>query len=665
MAMSNPPEKTILYVDDNAEGRAATSHILRQAGFRVLEAATADEALQQVTARHPQVPQLILLDVALPDLSGYEVCQKLKSEPDWQAIPVLLLSGTHTEREERVRGLENGADAFLCKPVDPAELLATIKALLRMRRGEDRFRNLVDELEAVVWEADATTGCFTFVSRQAEQLLGYPPERWLSEPDFLRDLIHPDDREVVFEKSRAERAAGQHYELEYRAVGADQQVHWLRDLVHVVTNGNGRPHLLRGVMVDITERKQAEEEKTLLLAREQAACRRAEEASRLKDEFLNVVSHELRAPLNSIQGWVRLLSEGRLEAAEAARALETIDTSARTQNRIINDLLDISRIITGKLLLNLRPISPVQAIEAAIEAVRPLATAKSIVLATELDQTAGIIYADADRLQQMFWNLLSNAVKFTPQGGRVVVKVKRIADSLEFRVKDAGPGIAPDFLPFVFDRFCPQDSTITRRPGGLGLGMAIVRHLVEMHGGAIRAENSNEESGATLVVTLPMAGEMPTSERVLFESDASERDCPPELEGLRVLVVTDDQNDRRLIDTILTQCGAQVVTAVSAREALEIMARPPRQRPEILLSDIGMTEMDGYQLVRQLRTRTVAEGGAIPAVALTAHGRVEDRLPALAAGFQMHVAKPVDEDELVTVVASLTGRLNRYQEARR
>lgn len=659
--MSDPPEQTILYVDDYAEEREATSHVLRRAGFRVLEAATAGEALQQLKT---QSPQLVLLDNGLPDLSGYEVCQKLKSEPAWQTIPVLLLAGAQTESAARVQGLESGADAFLGKPVDSAELLATIKALLRMRRTGDRLRHLVDELDAIVWEADAATGRFTFVSRQAEQLLGYPLECWLSEPDFLRNLMHPDDREVVFEKSRTERAAGRHHELEYRAVGADQRVHWLRDLVHV-TNGNGHPPLLRGVIVDITERKQAEEEKALLLAREQAACRRAEEASRLKDEFLNVVSHELRAPLNSIQGWARLLSEGRLEAADAARALETIDTSARTQNRIINDLLDISRIITGRLLLNLRPLAPAQALEAALEAVRPLAATKSVELVTELDQTAGMIYADADRLQQVFWNLLSNAVKFTPHGGRITVEMKRIADTLEIRVKDARQGSASDFLPFMFDPFCPQDRVITQRPGGLGLGLVIARHLVEMHSGTIRVENSAEESSATLVLAFPLLAEATMLQRTPFEADARELDCPPELAGLRVLLATDDQDTRRSIETLLTQCGAQVVTAVSAHEALELMACPAAQRPEILLSEIEMPEMDGYQLVRQLRTRTVAEGGAIPAVALTAQGRVEDRLPALAAGFQMHVAKPVDEAELITVVASLTGRLNRYQEARR
>ncbi|MGH7187141.1 MAG: hybrid sensor histidine kinase/response regulator, partial [Pseudomonadota bacterium] len=347
-----------------------------------MEAETGGEALQLAAARRPQ---LILLDVEMPDLSGYEVCKKLKSDPATMAIPVLLLSGAYTEGEDRVRGLDGGADAYLCKPVESAELIATIRALLRMRRAEDRFRDLVDDLEAIVWEADAATGRFTFVSRRAEQMLGYPVERWLREPDFLTNLIHSDDRAEVSRQSRRETGAGRNHDLEYRVVSAAGNVRWLRDMVHVAPNGDGRPHLLRGVMVDVTERKQAEEEKARLLALEQAACRRAEDASRLKDEFLGLVSHELRAPLNSIQGWVRLLREGRLDPAETARALETIDNSARAQNRIINDLLDVSRIITGRLLLNLRPLAPAHPIETAVEAVRSAAEAKGISLEVDLD----------------------------------------------------------------------------------------------------------------------------------------------------------------------------------------------------------------------------------------------------------------------------------------
>jgi PAS domain S-box-containing protein len=661
MAMSKPPEKTILSVDNNAERRAAMSHILRQAGFRVLEAATAGAALQQVMAPSSplRLPQLILLDSGLPDLHSAEVCQKLKNNPATQALPVLLLSGTQTKSEERVRGLESGVDAYLCQSAEPAELLAMINALLRKGRVEGHFRNMIDELEAVIWEADATTGDFTFVSQQAEQMLGYPPERWLRQPDFLRHLLHPADREAVLQKRREATTAGRPYELEYRAVAAGQHVHWVRDLVRVVKNGSGRPHLLRGMMVDITGRKQAEEEQALLLARQQAACQRAEESSRLKDEFLSLVSHELRAPLNSIQGWVRLLREGRLDAAEMARALETIDNSARAQNKIINDLLDISRILTGRLLLNLRPVAPAQVIEATLEAVQPLAETKNITLVAELEGTDGMIYADADRLQQVCWNLLSNAIKFTPQGGHVSVGLQRRADSLEIRVTDSGLGIAPDFLPFVFDHFRQQDSAITRRYSGLGLSLALVRHLVEMHNGTVRAENGNEGTGASFSVTLPLVSEAQALKRTLFEPDMDELDEPPELEGLRVLVVDDDADARGQVETILTQCGGRVVTAASAHEGLKIMAQPLAQRPEILISDIEMPEMNGYQLVRQLRTRAVTEGGAVPAIALSTQDQVENRLPALAAGFQMHVAKPVDKYELVTVVASLTGRLTR------
>ena len=259
---------------------------------RVIEAESAGAALQQLALRQPQsslpqliLPQLILLDVKLPDLSGYELCRRIKADPATLAIPVLLLSGAYVEGEDRVRGLESGADAYLCKPVESAELIATVKALLRMRQAEDRFRNLVDELEAIVWEADATTGRFSFVSRQAEEILGYPVERWLNEPDFLRNLIHTDDRATALQQSRQAIEAGRNHDLQYRVVGADNNLYWMRNLVRVVTNGDGQPHLLRGVMIDITARKQAEAENAQLLVREQAACRRAEEASRLNMNF--------------------------------------------------------------------------------------------------------------------------------------------------------------------------------------------------------------------------------------------------------------------------------------------------------------------------------------------------------------------------------------------
>lgn len=377
--MSASPENTILYVDDYAEIREATAFVLRHAGFNVIEAPTGNDALQQAVARRPQ---LILLDIGLPDLDGYEICRRLKSDPATSPIPVLLLSGAYTEGEDRVRGLECGADAYLCKPVESGELIATIKALLRMHAAEGRLRKMVDELEA--------------------------------------------------------------------------------------------------------------------------STRRAEEASRLKDEFLSMVSHELRAPLNSIQGWTSLLRTGRLNPVETARALETIDKSAHAQNRIINDLLDVSSVITGKFQLNLLPLSPTQFIEAALDTVRPTAAAKGIALAADLEHDAGTIYADAERLQQIFWNVLSNAVKFTPRDGRVAVALKRSGSNLEIRVRDSGQGITPEFLPFVFDRFRQQDSSTTRAYSGLGLGLAIVRHLMELHGGAVRAESDGDQQGATFVLTFPL-----------------------------------------------------------------------------------------------------------------------------------------------------------------
>ncbi len=441
---------------------------------------------------------------------------------------------------------------------------------------------------------------------------------------------------------------------------------WWDVVISPVFDQHGEPERLVAISRDITERRQLEEERRRLYQSEQAARVRAEEASRMKDEFLAIVSHELRAPLNAIQGWVKLLREGRLSEAEAARALETIERSAYAQNRIISDLLDVSRVITGKLRLNVRPVEPARVIEAALESVRPAAEAREVRLEQILDHGAGPISGDSDRLQQIVWNLLSNAIKFTPRGGRVEVRLERVNAGIEIIVSDTGAGIKPELLPYVFDRFRQGDSSSTRRFGGLGLGLAIVRHLTEMHGGTVRAESRGAGQGATFIVRLPVlmthhrAGEQeqvhPAAEDLLPGPDRA-----PELTDLRVLVVDDDRDARDLVRTILAQCGAEVKTAGSAREALEFFTSAARWQPELLISDIEMPERDGYDFLRDVRRLNPEQGGRVPALALTAYARVEDRLRALAAGFQMHVAKPVETAELLTVAASLTGRLARVK----
>jgi signal transduction histidine kinase/ActR/RegA family two-component response regulator len=409
---------------------------------------------------------------------------------------------------------------------------------------------------------------------------------------------------------------------------------------------------------EITERKRAEQEREQLLTRERQARREAEEANRFKDEFLATLSHELRTPLTSILGWTHLLRTGQIDEARAASALETIERNARTQSILIGDLLDVSRIITGGLGLDVHPLNPVPCVEVAIDAMRPAAEAKGVRLQKVLATDVGSILADPARLQQIVWNLLSNAIKFTPGGGRVEVRLERVASHVEIIVNETGEGIKADFLPFVFDRFRQADGSITRQHGGLGLGLAIVRHLVELHGGTVKAESLGEGQGATFTVNLPLAA-VHTQDRGSRRVDAAAEntqlavECPERLEGLKVLVVDDEADMCELLKAMLGDCGAEVTSAGSASEALELLEP---LRPDVLISDIGMPGEDGYFLIGKIRALPAARGGKIPAIALTAYARAEDRLRILRAGYQMHVPKPVELPELVAVVASLAAR---------
>jgi signal transduction histidine kinase/ActR/RegA family two-component response regulator len=404
--------------------------------------------------------------------------------------------------------------------------------------------------------------------------------------------------------------------------------------------------------------KRAREERERLLMLERAARSEAEAASRLKDEFLATVSHELRTPLTAVLGWIHILRGGRLDDKGAARALETIERNARSQNQLIEDLLDVSRIITGKLRLDVRPLDPASIIVSAIEAVLPAAEAKEILVRKSLDSGVISISGDPARLQQVVWNLLSNAIKFTPRGGHVEVQLERVDSHVEISVKDSGDGIKKEFLPYVFDRFRQEDGTTARKHGGLGLGLAIVRHLVELHGGTVQAGNNGEEAGAIFTVKLPV---LPVYQREADTewSHPAERDAqlrveyPDNLAGMQVLVVDDEADTLELIKVLLGQCGAEVTTASSAAEALRVLER---MTPHVIISDIGMPSEDGFEFIRKVRQLPPEKGGKIPAVALTAYARAEDRLRVLRSGYQMHVPKPVEMAELLTVIASLVRR---------
>jgi signal transduction histidine kinase/ActR/RegA family two-component response regulator len=442
-----------------------------------------------------------------------------------------------------------------------------------------------------------------------------------------------------------------------------------------IKNGGGRVLGVNVVVMDITQRKQTEEELERLLRQEKAARAEAESANRMKDEFLATISHELRTPLTSILGWARMLTGGGLTTPQASHALDVIAQSAQSQNRLIEDILDTSRIITGRLKLDAQPVVIERIFHAAVDVIRPSAEAKGIVLSEVVERPDGVVLGDANRLQQVIWNLLSNAVKFTGEGGNIEARLGRAEGQVEIRVKDSGIGIEPAFLPHVFDRFRQAEMSSTREYGGLGIGLAIVRHIVEMHGGSVSAASHGKGQGATFKIRLPLITASRLAQPVQAAQPAQPAQPggpspvapPPELKerttsenshrlnGVRVLLVEDNLDTLEMLKFIFNEAGAEVVTATSVDKALEAL---DRFKPDALVSDIAMPDRDGYDLIREIRAREPERGGKIPAVAVTAYARAEDRVRVLASGFQMHIAKPIDPDELIAVVSSLTGHIH-------
>jgi signal transduction histidine kinase/ActR/RegA family two-component response regulator len=425
-------------------------------------------------------------------------------------------------------------------------------------------------------------------------------------------------------------------------------------LVNAARRERGGASVNDCVFVPIRQRSQFEDQ--ILRAK-----KAAEEATRAKDEFLAVVSHELRTPLNAILGWAQMLRTRKLDEETVVRAFEIIERNANSQAQLVEDILDFSRIISGKLRIDVRPVELASVVEAATDVVRPAADAKGIKLHPILDTKVGPVSGDPDRLQQVLWNLLSNAIKFTPKGGSVKLRLARVNSSAEITVSDTGQGINPEFLPYVFERFQQADPSTTRRHGGLGLGMAITRHLVELHGGTISAHSPGENMGATFTLRLPLMSvykaEQPPHAIAAHDTPADEFDMQfaalPRLEGLRVLVVDDERDARDLLNAVLTQSGAQVTAVSNVADAVETLGQV---KYDLLVSDIEMPDEDGYSLIRKVRAFEEGRGRRTPAIALTAHARFADRMRALSAGYQMHVPKPVQPAELIVVIANLTSR---------
>jgi PAS domain S-box-containing protein len=538
-------------------------------------------------------------------------------------------------------------------PIETANVIEADRTQEGLRTSEIRYRRLFEAARDGILILNAITLKITDVNPFMTELLGYSRDEFLGKELWEIGLFSDKAQSQAAFRELQETGYIRYEDLPLQTrQGKSREVEFVSNVYeedgHQVIQCNIR---------DITDRKRAEAERRLLLESVQAAHAEAEAANRIKDEFLATLSHELRTPLASILGWSKLLTDGNLDEQASKRGLEAIIHNARAQRQLIDDLLDISRIITGKLRLDVRPVELGPMIETIVDGLRPAADARNIHLQTTLDSSIGPVSGDPDRLQQIIWNLLTNAIKFTPEGGHVKVRLECIASHVEITISDTGQGIAPEFLLHAFERFRQSDSSSTRRHGGLGLGLAIVRQLVELHGGTVKAESPGEGAGTTFKVILPLMSihhELSDVEmtRPLTGSTLL-TDRQPSLDDLRVLVVDDEPDTRELVALMLVGRGAEVVAVGSASEAL---AEMERGRFDVLISDIGMPDMDGYALISKIRLLPKERGGRIPAVALTAYAGIEDRMRALSAGFQIHIPKPVEPAELTTVVANLAER---------
>jgi PAS domain S-box-containing protein len=524
------------------------------------------------------------------------------------------------------------------------DITARKQAEAALRHSEEHFRTLADNISQLAWMADETGWIFWYNRRwfdytgtTLEAMQGWG---W-------QQVHHPEHVDRVVEHFRCCLETGEPWEDTFPLRDKDGTYRWFLSRAIPIRDEQGQTLRWFGTNTDITERKQAETERQQLLECEQAARAEAERANRIKDEFLAVLSHELRSPLNPILGWTRLLQNGNLDAARQREALATIERNAKLQTQLIDDLLDISRIMQGKLSLTVTPVSLTFVMTAAVETVRLAAEAKNIQILLDLPTAIASVSGDAARLQQVVWNLLTNAVKFTPSGGQVTIALRQLDHLAQIRVTDTGKGIDPQFLPHVFEYFRQADVTTTRKFGGLGLGLAIVRQIVAMHGGTVWAESEGENRGAIFTVQLPLNLQAPSSEP---ESPRDSFATETPLSNLQILLVEDDTDTREFQAFLLEQYGARVTAVASGIAALQALER---WRPDVLVSDIGMADMDGYRLIEQIRSRPPTQGGLVPAIALTAYAAELDQKRALQAGFQQHLTKPLEPERLVSAIVSL------------
>ncbi len=623
---------TVLVVDDNPVTRYSTSRVIRAAGFLTEEAGTGAAAIE--AAKHNI--SAVVLDVNLPDMDGFEVCRVLRADARTRMTPIIHLSATYVQSEHKVAGLNAGADAYMVHPAEPPLMVATLQALIRartaeedLRRSETRFRAIYDQAPVAMMLIDSI-GCFADVNPAAESLMQRTKSELLGKP--VASLAPEPWQDFV--EGRMESSAHSNWQGEFPLIRGDGQ----EMLLDWSMSDHVEPGIRIGIASDLSERIDFERRREELLEREQSARVLAERHSRTKDDFVAVLSHELRTPLTLITGWVHMLKRPNCDADTLARGINAIERGAKAQGRIISDILDVSRIASGKLRLHREWADPAELTRLSLDALRDLAQAKSIVLEMDASDADEPAWLDVTRFQQIVWNLVTNAIKFSEAGGTVQLHLLRKGDELTLVVHDHGVGISAGFLPFLFERFTQSGAPGNRAHGGLGLGLSIVKHLVDLHGGTISAFSSGPGQGTAMTVRLLVAYEEPAAVADVKESAPHSREVR-RLEGKDILVVDDNADTSEMLNIVLSDEGAQVRVADSYQTAI---AQFEKAWPDLFVSDIGLPGRDGYDLIAKVREMEQAAGRSrLRSIALTAFARPQDRDRALAAGFDRHLGKPL------------------------
>ncbi len=633
---------TVLVVDDNPATRYATARALRAGGFRTIEAASGTEAIERAGG---EISALVL-DVHLPDMTGFEVCARLRNVPETSVLPIIHLSATYVTNEYRVAGLNAGADSYLTHPADPAVLIGSVQALIRARMAEEGLRRSEAKFKAIYNQAESgivlmdSTGVLLETNPSMLRMLGRSADAVFGRR--LSEFAAPEDAAAVQEKT--ERTGDILWRDTFTLLDAEGELLYLE----WVMSPHVEPGLRVGVATNVSERRHLEEGQRLLLEREQAARLAAEKHSQTKDDFIAVLSHELRNPLNAITMGVHVLQTHGVPPA-MARSLEIITQNVKAQARIISDILDVSRISSGKLTLSREMVGVSALIANAIDGMSAALRTKSLRVITEIEPGISA-WLDSTRYQQVLWNLLDNGIKFSTAGSELRVTVGSDGTTLTLRVRDFGSGIDPAFLEHVFDKFAQSGSPGNRRHGGLGMGMAIVKHLAELHGGSVTVHSEGAGHGTTVEVRVPIDAREFVAVR---HADAPAPSTSGTLVDVSILVVEDNLQAQEMLVMILRDHSARVTGVEDYQTALDALASQPGAI-DILVSDIGLPGKDGYDLLREIRRREAEEGAArLPAIALTAFGRVEDRDAATRAGFDLHLSKPLVPHDLIAGINRL------------